>query len=187
MAIFGYARVSTVDQDLTIQKEALQAAGCDDIKSEEVSGSTREGRVELNKLMEYMRSGDTLVVTRVDRLARSIRDLQNIVHELKERGVTIRATEQSIDTNTSEGNAFLGMLGVFSEFETTIRKERQMEGIARAKKNGVYTGRKPTARAKAKEVMALLSDGVSKAETARQLDISEASVYRIVRASKAVT
>ena len=85
-----------------------------------------------------MRDGDELVVTRIDRLARSIRDLQNLVHELKQRAVTLSATEQPIDTKTSAGKAFLDMLGVFSEFETNLRKERQMEGVRKAKELGVY-------------------------------------------------
>src|SRR5438067_13389965 len=104
----------------------------------------REGRTELALLLEFLRHGDTLVVTRVDRLARSIKDLQDIVHLLKARGVTLRATEQPINTQSATGKAFLDMLGVFAEFETNLRRERQLEGIARAKAAGVYKGRKPS-------------------------------------------
>lgn len=93
-----------------------------------------------------------MIVTRIDRLARSLRDLQNIVHDLKERGVDIQATEQQINTQTAAGKAFINMLGTFAEFETSIRKERQLEGIAKAKSKGVYNGRKPTAIAKSARV-----------------------------------
>ena len=133
MAVYGYARVSTTDQDLTIQIEALKAAGCEIIREEKISGTSREGRVELDTLMEFLREGDVLMVTRIDRLARSIRDLQNLVHDIRERGASLKATEQPIDTSTAAGKAFLDMLGVFAEFETNLRKARQIEGIANAK------------------------------------------------------
>jgi DNA invertase Pin-like site-specific DNA recombinase len=92
----------------------------------------------------FLRAGDTLVVTRIDRLARSLKDLQDIVHELKARGVALKATEQPVDTGTAAGKAFLDMLGVFAEFETNLRRERQLEGINAAKARGVYKGRKPS-------------------------------------------
>src|SRR6476646_6552544 len=98
MALYGYARVSTLDQNLGIQRAALKAAGCDVIRAEKASGSRRDGRTELQVLLDFLRPGDALVVTRIDRLARSLKDLQDIVHELKERRVTLRATEQPIDT-----------------------------------------------------------------------------------------
>ncbi len=120
-SVYGYARVSSIDQDLTIQEEALRAAGCDTIRSEKISGTSREGRQELDTLLEFLRDGDTLVVTRIDRLARSIRDLQNLVHDLRARGVTLRATEQPIDTSNAAVKSFLDMLGVFAEFETNLR------------------------------------------------------------------
>ena len=113
--IFGYARVSSTDQDLSIQREALKNAGAKTIRAEKKSGATRKGRTELQILMEFLRKGDILLVTRIDRLARSLRDLQNIVHELKEKGVTLKATEQPIDTSSPAGKAFLDMLGVFAE------------------------------------------------------------------------
>lgn len=178
MAIYGYARVSTTDQDLTIQQEALKTAGCEVVRSEKISGTSRKGRAELETLMEFIRQGDTLVVTRVDRLARSIRDLQNLVHELKERGVSLKATEQPIDTSTAAGKAFLDMLGVFSEFETTIRKERQMEGIEKAKAKGVYTGRKQTIDTD--EVVRLKAGGMGATAIAKEMGIGRASVYRIL-------
>ena len=112
MAIYGYARVSTTDQDLTIQQEALEKAGCEIIRAEKVSGTSIQGRDELNTLLEFLRDGDELVVTRVDRLARSVLDLQTIVRDIKSKGVHLRATEQPIDTSTPAGKCFLDMLGI---------------------------------------------------------------------------
>ena len=106
-----------------------------------VSGTSRQGREELGILLTFLQPGDELVVTRVDRLARSIGDLQDIVRELRTKKVALVATEQPIDTSTAAGKAFLDMLGVFAEFETNLRRERQMEGIAKAKAKGVYKGR----------------------------------------------
>jgi DNA invertase Pin-like site-specific DNA recombinase len=178
MAVYGYARVSTTDQDLTLQEDALRQAGCEVIRAEKVSGSSREGREELATLLEFLRKGDTLVVTRVDRLARSIRDLQNVVHELDTRGAILKATEQPIDTSTAAGKCFLDMLGVFAEFETNLRRERQMEGIAKAKERGVYRGRKPTIDRS--EVAALKSEGLGATAIAKALGVGRASVYRIL-------
>jgi DNA invertase Pin-like site-specific DNA recombinase len=105
------------------------------------SGTSAEGRTELQTVLDFLRKGDTLMVTRVDRLARSIGDLQDIVRAVKAKGASLKATEQPIDTSTAAGKAFLDMLGVFAEFETNLRKERQLEGIAKAKEAGVYKGR----------------------------------------------
>ena len=173
---YGYASVSTTDQDLTIQIDALNAAGCETIRQEKVSGTSTQGRDELNTLLEFMREGDELVVTRVDRLARSIRDLQNIVYDLNKKGVTISATEQPIDTKTSAGKCFLDMLGVFGEFETNLRKERQMEGILKAKEKGVYKGRKPSVDVE--KVKELRDSGMGASMIAKELGIGRASVYR---------
>ena len=173
---YGYARCSTQSQDLEIQRNALLAAGCEVVREEKVSGTSLKGRSELNTLLEFLRRGDELVVTRIDRLARSMRDLQNIVYELTEKGVHLSATEQSINTSTPEGKCFLDMLGVFAEFETRLRHERQMEGIKKAKEKGVYKGRKQTLDvAKVKE---LASEGLMKTEIAKRLGIGRASVYR---------
>src|SRR5450755_1751490 len=132
MASYGYARVATLDQDLTVQRQTLRAAGCSVIRAEKASGSRRDGRTELQVLLDFVQPGDTLVVTRIDRLARSLKDLQDIVHELKNRGVALKATEQPIDTRSAAGKAFLDMLGVFAEFETNLRRERQAAGAAEA-------------------------------------------------------
>ena len=173
---YGYARVSTTEQDLTIQIDALKSVGCENIRQEKVSGTSVRGRDELNTLLEFMREGDELVVTRVDRLARSIRDLQNIVYDLNKKGLTISATEQPIDTKTSAGKCFLDMLGVFGEFETNLRKERQMEGILKAKEKGVYKGRKPSVDVQ--KVKELRDSGLGASKIAKELGIGRASVYR---------
>jgi len=180
MAIYGYARVSTTDQDLAIQEAALRAAGCEIVRSEKRSGTSTEGRSELQNLIDFTRKGDAIVVTRVDRLARSIADLAGIVRTLENKGVSLRATEQPIDTGTAAGRAFLQMLGVFAEFETAIRKERQMEGIAKAKAEGVYKGRKPSIDTL--QVRTLAAEGVGATEIARRLGIGRASVYRVLEA-----
>jgi Resolvase, N terminal domain len=129
MASYGYACVSCLDQNLGVQRAALKAAGCDFIRAETASRTRCDGRTELQVLLYFLRPGYALVVTRIDRLARSLQDLQNIVHELRERRVTLRATEQPIDTGTAAGKAFLDMLGVFAEFETNLRKERQVKAL----------------------------------------------------------
>jgi DNA invertase Pin-like site-specific DNA recombinase len=179
MTIIGYARVSTTDQNLDIQTTALTAAGADIIRSEKLSGTTTEGRTELQTVLDFLRKGDTLLVTRIDRLARSIGDLQDIVRTVKSKGAALKATEQPIDTSTAAGKAFLDMLGVFAEFETNLRKERQLEGIAKAKANGVYKGRPISIDAeKVAEVRRLKDAGLGASEIASRVGIARASVYR---------
>jgi DNA invertase Pin-like site-specific DNA recombinase len=177
MALIGYSRVSSKDQDCAIQEAALVAAGCTMVRSEKRSGTSTKGRDELALTLEILRPGDTLVVTRIDRLARSVHDLEQIVRQLRDRGIDLRATEQPVDTSSPEGRAFLQMLGVFAEFETAIRKERQLEGIAKAKAEGVYKGR--PAKLKATEVQQALAAGEKPAHVARRLGISRNSVYRL--------
>ena len=176
MTILGYARVSTTDQDLAIQTATLKAAGCDMVRAEKRSGTSTEGREELQTVLAFLRPGDTLMVTRIDRLARSIGDLQDIVRQLRAKGIALKATEQPIDTSTAAGKAFLDMLGVFAEFETNLRRERQLEGIAAAKAKGVYKGRKPSIKPEA--VAALKAEGLGATEIAKRLGIGRASVYR---------
>jgi len=180
MTTIGYARVSTTDQDLTIQISALKAAGCDVIRKEKASGTSTNGRTELATVLDFLRKGDVLAVTRIDRLARSIGDLQDIVRAVKAKGATLRATEQPIDTSTAAGKCFLDMLGVFAEFETNLRRERQMEGIAKAKAAGVYKGRKPSIDVGA--VRKLREEGLGPAAIAKRLKIGRASVYRVLAA-----
>jgi len=181
MAHIGYVRVSTKDQDFDLQVEALIKEDCERVFTEKQSGTTVKGRDELANCLNYMRDGDTLVITRIDRLARSLRDLQNLVFDFKARGITLKAIEQPIDTSTAVGKAFLDMLGVFAEFETNIRRERQLEGIAKAKSEGRYMGRKPTAQAKSDLVLELIGQGLTKKAVACELGIGVASVYRILR------
>ena len=123
---YGYARVSTSDQDLEVQRNALLSFGCDTVREEKVSGTSLKGRSELTTLLEFLREGDELVVTRIDRLARSMRDLQNIVHDLTEKGVNLSATEQSINTSTPEGKCFLDMLGAVSYTHLTLPTNREV-------------------------------------------------------------
>jgi DNA invertase Pin-like site-specific DNA recombinase len=175
---YGYARCSSVSQDTAIQVDALKAVGCEIIREEKVSGTSMKGRDELNTLLEFLREGDELVVTRIDRLARSILDLQLIVKTLADKGVVLKATEQPIDTSTAVGKCFLDMLGVFAEFETNLRRERQMEGIAKAKAEGRFNGR-PAKIDKAK-VKALADEGMSHAQIANELGCSRPSIYRIL-------
>jgi len=183
VTLYGYARVSTVDQDLAVQEAALRAAGCRVVRAEKRSGAAREGRAELRLLLDFLRAGDALVVTRVDRLARSLRDLQDIVHELRAKGVALRCTEQPVDTGTAAGKAFLDMLGVFAEFETALRRERQAEGIAAARARGVYKGRRP--RIDPAEVRRLRDgEGLGASAVARRLGIGRASVYRLLGGGK---
>src|SRR5215211_4729291 len=179
MTRIGYARVSSTDQDLALQIERLKAAGCEMVRSEKVTGSTRQGRSELASIITFLHPGDELVVTRIDRLARSIGDLQDLVREMRAKGASLRATEQPINTGTAAGKAFLDMLGVFAEFEVNLRRERQLEGIAKAKAAGIYKGRPQKIRAS--EVAKLKGEGLGATAIADRLGIGRASVYRLLR------
>ncbi len=174
----GYARVSTDDQNLSIQKAALAHEECAIVFEEKRSGTSRSGREQLELALKVLAAGDTLVVTRLDRLGRSLRDLANIVHEIDAAGAHLRVIEQSVDTATSAGRAFFGMLAVFAQFETDVRRERQAEGIARAKKAGVYTGGKP--RIDRERVRVLVEQGKGPTAVADALGVSRMSVYRIL-------
>ncbi len=177
MTCYGYARVSSTDQDYTLQEKALRAAGCEIVRAEKASGTSRTSRNELELLLEFLQAGDTLIVTRIDRLARSIKDLQDIVHLLKKKNVTFKATEQPINTRTAAGKAFLDMLGVFAEFETNLRRELQLEGIAAAKQRGAYAGRKKAIDDK--EIQRLrFEENLSPTVISRRLKIGRTSVYR---------
>jgi DNA invertase Pin-like site-specific DNA recombinase len=163
---------------LELQHAALKAAGCTVIRSEKRSGTSTRGRAELRTVLDFIRRGDMLVVTRIDRLARSIGDLQDIVRELSKKGATLKATEQPIDTATAAGKCFLDMLGVFAEFETNLRKERQLEGISAAKARGVYKGRPATIDPAG--IAALKEQGLGATEIAKRLGVGRASVYRVL-------
>ena len=175
----GYARVSTTDQDCSIQVEALRAAGATTVRSERKSGTTTAGRTELTTVLDFLRDGDTLLVTRIDRLARSLGDLEGIVQSLRTKGAHLKATEQPIDTSTPAGRAFLQMLGVFAEFETAIRRERQLEGIAKAKAKGVYKGRTPSVPVD--QVRQMKAEGRGASVIAKELGIARSSVYEALK------
>jgi DNA invertase Pin-like site-specific DNA recombinase len=180
--LVGYARVSSVGQSLDVQLAALGEARCEKVFAEKHSGTSTGKRQELQDALEFVRDGDTLVVTRLDRLARSAGDLHTIVSRLSRKGVGFRCLQQSgVDTTTSTGKLLLGMLAAIAEFETDIRKERQREGIERAKAAGVYKGRKPSVDAAA--VRALRDQGVAPTTIAKQLRIGRASVYRALHAT----
>lgn len=173
----GYARVSSTGQSLEVQQDQLSAAGCEKVFAEKRSGTSMTGRQALEDAIEFAREGDTLIVTRLDRLARSGSDLQNIVSLLNAKGVGFRCLQQgAVDTTTGMGKLVLGILGAVAEFEADIRKERQLEGIAKAKEAGVYKGRKPSVNVEA--VKALKVAGKGPAEIAKELGIGRASVYR---------
>ena len=175
----GYARCSSVDQNLEVQLETLKKVGCEKIYQEKVSGTSTQGRDELKECLDYVREGDELVITRIDRLARSVLDLQLIVKELSDKKVNLSATEQSINTKTPEGKCFLDMLGVFAEFETNLRKERQNEGILRAKQKGVYKGRKSSIDVD--KIKELKESGLGATAIAKEMNIHRDSVYRVLK------
>jgi len=180
--IVGYARTSTIDQvaGLEAQVRELEAAGGEKVFREHVSSVAIE-REELARALEFVREGDTLVVTKLDRLARSLPDLLGIVTKLDRKHVTLRTVAADIDTGTPTGKLLLGILGSIAQFEREIMLERQREGIAKAKAEGAYKGRKPTARAKSDEVRRLAStEGRTRQAIARELGVSERSVYRIL-------
>jgi DNA invertase Pin-like site-specific DNA recombinase len=180
---YGYARVSSLDQNTSIQKDALEASGCNRIWEEQASGTSRNARPELTSVLSYLREGDTLVVTRVDRLARSVKDLQDIVYELKDRGVHLQALEQPIDTSTAAGKAFLDMLGVFAEFETSLRKERQLEGIAKAKAKGVYKGKQPLSDNKRVHIIELFNGGMKQVDIVRTTGLGRTTIHNVLKSS----
>lgn len=181
MPMIGYARVSSSGQSLEVQRDQLLAAGCTRIFEEKRSGLSQDGREQLALALDYVRDGDVLIVTRLDRLARSITDLRQIVDRLTAKDVGFRALQQGdLDTSTSNGRLMLNMLGAFAEFEADLRRERQREGIDRAKANGIYKGRKPTVPVD--EVRKLKAEGMAPTEIAKRLNVGRASVYRALAA-----
>lgn len=174
----GYCRVSSEDQSLDIQIEQLTVAGCEKLFAEKKSGTTTNDRAELENAISFVREGDVFVVTRLDRMARSLPDLLTIVERLRAKGVELKVTEQPVDTTSPAGMAFLQMLGVFAQFETSLRRERQNEGIAKAKAAGKYKGGKP--KIDVATVERLREDGLGATAIAKRLGIARASVYRLV-------
>lgn len=183
MSRIGYARVSTEGQELTAQLEQLEAAGIEKIFREKASG-IKEDRPQLAAMMEYVREGDTVVVCKLDRIARSTKHLLQIVEALETKQVAFQVLNINLDTTTPTGKLMLSMLAAIGQFEREMMLERQREGIRIAKAEGAYKGRKPTARCQSIGVLALLAEGKTKQATAEQMGISLASVYRIARDNK---
>jgi DNA invertase Pin-like site-specific DNA recombinase len=183
--LIGYARTSTTDQlaGLEAQLRDLQAAGCEKIFSERVSSVVE--RAELDHALQFVRDGDTLVVTKIDRLARSTIRLWEIVGGLDQKGVGLRVLNlggEVVDTKSATGKLILTIFAGFAQFEREMMLERQREGIAKAKVEGVYKGRKPTARAKGDDARRLAAEGRTPTEIAKALGIGRASVYRALEA-----
>ena len=179
MARIGYARVSTVDQDLEAQLAKLKAEGCGIIRAEKVSGSTREGRAELAIIIEFLRPGDELVVTRLDRLGRDTRDVLNIVHECDQRQAFVTILDPHVSTRGETGRIVMTVLGVVAQMERRFIRERQREGIDRAKERGAYRGGRP--RIDRKKVLSMNADGFPPSAIARNLGCSRMQVYRIIQ------
>ena len=175
----SYIRVSSTSQCLDIQRKMVTDYGATKIFEEKVSGTSTQGREKLRECLDFVREGDELVITRIDRLARSVLDLQLIIKELTEKGVDLVATEQPISTKDATSKCFLDMLGVFAELETNLRKERQLEGIAKAKEKGVYRGGKATIDVE--QIKILKAEGLGATAIARQMKIDRTSVYRLLK------
>src|ERR1700722_6766915 len=176
--LVGYTRTSTTDQaaGLEAQERDLRATGVERLYSEQVSSvATRD---ELEAALDYARDGDVLVVTKLDRLARSIRDLCNIVDRLAAKGGSLRILGMGLDTATANGRLMLNVLGSVAQFEREVMLERQREGIAKAKSEGKFKGRAPTARAKGPKIRDLAAKGETRESIAAQLGVSVRSVYR---------
>ena len=180
MTQIGYARVSSGQgQDTSIQETKLREAGCTVIRAEKVSGRSRAGRTELATILDFIRPGDTLCVYKLDRLGRSTRDVLNLVHELEEKGASLRVLEPAIETGGPMGKMVLTVLGMVAEMELGFIKERQRAGIEAAKVKGIYKGRPATIEAE--EVAKLKAEGVGATGIAKRLGIGRASVYRVLR------
>lgn len=179
--IIGYARTSTADQiaGLEAQLRELQAAGCEKIFKEQASSV--DTRIQLQSAIEFIREGDVLVVTKLDRLARSVLDLMKIIKELENKKVGLRILNLGMDTNTPTGKLMLTILGGIAQFEREIMLERQREGISKAKAEGKYKGRKSIQSEIRLDVLSLVTSGESKAKIAKQFRIGEATVYRIIK------
>jgi DNA invertase Pin-like site-specific DNA recombinase len=183
MTTVGYARVSTTGQDLAVQLEKLQKAGCQKMFKEKRSG-VDTGRPELKRCLEYLREGDTLLVTKIDRLARSTSDLYRIMSELAEKGAAFKVVDDpTIDTTSRTGKLVMGILALIAEFENDIRRERQMDGIAKAKERGIKFGRKlELTGERVAKIKSLRAAGSTVPDIIRQVGLSKATVYRALGA-----
>ncbi len=182
MARIGYARVSTIDQDLQVQLDRLRREGCEIIRSEKVSGGSREGRTELATIIEFLREGDELVVTRLDRLGRDTRDVLNIVHECHQRGAFVSVLDPSISTRGEMGHVILTVLGMVAQMERRFIKERQREGISQARAKGAYKGGKP--RLDRRLICSLAAEGKGPGEISKAVNCSRMQVYRILQSER---
>ncbi|AEJ01323.1 Resolvase domain-containing protein [Nitrosomonas sp. Is79A3] len=180
MELVGYARVSSTGQSLDVQVDKLNKSQCDKIYQEKRSGVTAN-RPELKNCLDYVREGDVLIITKLDRLARSTVDLHNILKQLNHKGVGFRVIDQSIDTTSPTGKLLFGILASIAEFETELRKERQMEGIKKAKENGIAFGRKSKLKDKqVEEMQQKRSEGILIKDLMATYKLSKASVYRLL-------
>jgi DNA invertase Pin-like site-specific DNA recombinase len=179
----AYARTSTLEQvaGMDAQLRDLTASGCEKIFTEQVSAVGN--RPQLEAALEFIREGDVLVVTRLDRLARSTQHLLDIADRVKSKGADLSILNLGVDTSTATGKLTFTIIGAVGAFERELMLERQREGIAKAKGEGRYRGRKPTARARSAEVNALKAEGVRPVDIARRLGIGRASVYRVLSAA----
>jgi DNA invertase Pin-like site-specific DNA recombinase len=187
--LIGYARTSTTDQraGLDAQVRDLKAVGCRKLFCEQASAVGH--RAQLDAALDFCRDGDTLVVTKLDRLARSARHLSELVDQLEVKGVTLRILNfggDAVDTRGATGRLMLNMFAAMARFEREMMLERQREGIAKAKAEGKYKGRKPTARAKAKDALRLFREGKKVAHIAKELGIGRGSVYRALESAERV-
>jgi DNA invertase Pin-like site-specific DNA recombinase len=178
VARIGYARVSTADQDLDTQHDRLKAEGCAIIRSEKASGSSRDGRAELATIIEFLRPGDELVVTRLDRLGRDTRDVLNLVHDCDQRGAFVTVLDPHVSTRGEAGRIVMTVLGMVAQMERRFIKDRQREGIEKAKAEGIYRGGK--ARIDHAKVRAMDAEGHGPAAIARAVGCSRMQVYRIL-------
>ena len=172
MARIGYARVLTLDQAHTTQKARLQAGGCEIVRSEKASGKGLQGRDELASVLEFIRTGDELVVVKLDRLGRSTRDVLNLVHELEAKGAALTVLEPAFSTKDPTGSILVTVLGMVAEMERRFIRERQQAGIEAAKKRGVYRGRKPTVPAD--RVRKMRAAGEKLSAIAKERNLSQA-------------
>lgn len=175
----GYARVSSADQDFELQRAKLEQAGCSPIRAEKVSGKSRDGRDELQSVLDFIRTGDELVVVKLDRLGRSTRDVLNIVHELDGKGASLRVLEPEITTSGDVGRMVVTVLGMVAELERRFIRERQQAGIEAAKRKGIYKGRRKTVDSN--RIRALAAEGLGPTEIAQRLSISRMTVHRELR------
>ncbi|NLR98874.1 recombinase family protein [Rhizobium sp. P38BS-XIX] len=178
MTKIGYARVSTIDQDCEIQQQRLKAEGCVIVRAEKISGASRDGRTELATIIEFLREGDELIVTRLDRLGRDTRDVLNIVHECEQRGAFVTILDPHVSTRGEMGHVILTVLGMVAQMERRFIKERQKEGIARARSAGVYKGGK--VRLDHTLIQKLHREGVGVSAIARAAKCSRMQVYRVL-------